>query len=313
MRWPRQAQQAQAQQAQAASGPDRRNRLQRQVDAVRRARTRAGGRPRGRRRPATPPALPPVRALSSTQQIGKQGGFTALHYAVREGHRATARLLVDGGTDLDHPTGGDESTPMLVAVINGHYDLARDLLERGADPNLTSDDGAAPALRNSEHRVVAEDLVSAARSLQAAGNELPRADAPAPGSRRRPEPAHVHAHLVRGLQRWPDGRRLHPAQRHSGEPPTPPTSTRCGCSWSMGRIPTSRHAEAALAGAASPSRAPRPSRKRGPIRPAFHPVPTGGPAVHPLHAAAGCRVRHLKGRAAAPQRARRVACQRCAT
>ena len=33
---------------------------------------------------------------------------------------------------------------MLVAVINGHYDLARDLLERGADPNLTSDDGAAP-------------------------------------------------------------------------------------------------------------------------------------------------------------------------
>ena len=33
---------------------------------------------------------------------------------------------------------------MLVAVINGHYDLARDLLERGADPNVTSDDGAAP-------------------------------------------------------------------------------------------------------------------------------------------------------------------------
>ena len=93
--------------------------------------------------PATPP-LPPVRALSSTQQIGKQGGFTALHYAVREGHRSTARLLVDGGTDLNHPTGGDQSTPMLVAVINGHYDLARDLLERGADPNLTSDDGAGP-------------------------------------------------------------------------------------------------------------------------------------------------------------------------
>lgn len=91
-----------------------------------------------------PPATPPVRALSSTQQIGKQGGFTALHYAAREGHRSTARLLVDGGTDLDHPTVGDQSPPMLVAVINGHYDLARDLLELGADPNLTSDDGAGP-------------------------------------------------------------------------------------------------------------------------------------------------------------------------
>ncbi len=94
--------------------------------------------------PPQPPAEPPVRALSSTQQIGKQGGFTALHYAAREGHRSTARILLDGGTELDHPTGGDQSAPMLVAVINGHYDLARDLLERGADPNLTSDDGAAP-------------------------------------------------------------------------------------------------------------------------------------------------------------------------
>jgi ankyrin repeat protein len=32
----------------------------------------------------------------------------------------------------------------LVAIINGNYDLARDLLDAGADPNLVSDDGAAP-------------------------------------------------------------------------------------------------------------------------------------------------------------------------
>ena len=104
----------------------------------------APGAPADSAAPPPQPALPPVRALSSTQQIGKQGGFTALHQAAREGHRSTARLLVDGGTDIDHPSAGDQSTPMLVAVINGNYDLARDLLERGADPNLTSDDGAAP-------------------------------------------------------------------------------------------------------------------------------------------------------------------------
>ena len=73
-----------------------------------------------------------------------QGGFTALHYAAREGHRSTAALLVDGGTDVNRPTAGDQSTPMLVAVINGNYDLARDFLEGGADPNLVSDDGAGP-------------------------------------------------------------------------------------------------------------------------------------------------------------------------
>ena len=104
----------------------------------------APGAPADSAAPPPQPALPPVRALSSTQQIGRQGGFTALHQAAREGHRSTARLLVDGGTDIDHPSAGDQSTPMLVAVINGNYDLARDLLERGADPNLTSDDGAAP-------------------------------------------------------------------------------------------------------------------------------------------------------------------------
>jgi ankyrin repeat protein len=32
----------------------------------------------------------------------------------------------------------------LVAVINGNYDLARELLEADADPNLLSDDGAGP-------------------------------------------------------------------------------------------------------------------------------------------------------------------------
>jgi len=94
--------------------------------------------------PATPPAEPPVRALTSAQQIGKQGGFGALHYAAREGHRSTAALLLDRGADINHPTGGDQSSPMLVAVINGNYDLGRDLLERGADPNLVSDDGAGP-------------------------------------------------------------------------------------------------------------------------------------------------------------------------
>ncbi len=94
--------------------------------------------------PPEEPEEPPVKALTSAQQIGKQGGFSALHYAAREGHRSTAALLLDGGADVNRPTEGDQSSPLLVAVVNGNYDLGRDLLERGADPNLVSDDGAGP-------------------------------------------------------------------------------------------------------------------------------------------------------------------------
>ena len=87
---------------------------------------------------------PAPRPLSYSDIVGKQGGMTALHYAVREGHFETVRALLAAGADIDGRTGGDESTPLVVATVNGHYDLAGWLLEQGADPNLASEDGVAP-------------------------------------------------------------------------------------------------------------------------------------------------------------------------
>ena len=87
---------------------------------------------------------PAPRPLSYSDIVGKQGGMTALHYAVREGHFETAKALLAAGADIDGRTGGDESTPLVVATVNGHYDLAGWLLEQGADPNLASEDGVAP-------------------------------------------------------------------------------------------------------------------------------------------------------------------------
>jgi ankyrin repeat protein len=91
--------------------------------------------------PEIPPDGPKV--LSSIEQIGIQGGFSPLHYAVRNGHAEAMRVLVDGGADINLPS-ADQSSPLLLATINGNYDLARTLLEAGADPNLLSDDGAGP-------------------------------------------------------------------------------------------------------------------------------------------------------------------------
>jgi ankyrin repeat protein len=89
---------------------------------------------------------------SAIQQIGRQGGFTALHYAARDGFADAAAMLLDAGLDIDRPSDGDRSTPMLVAILNGQYDLARTFLGRGAKPGLTSDDGVSPlfAVLNNE-------------------------------------------------------------------------------------------------------------------------------------------------------------------
>jgi ankyrin repeat protein len=85
-----------------------------------------------------------MRPPSDVDQIGRQGGFTALHYAARDGFAASALALIDAGLDINVPTAGDGSTPMTVALINGHYDLALTLLARGANPNLANDDGVTP-------------------------------------------------------------------------------------------------------------------------------------------------------------------------
>jgi len=84
------------------------------------------------------------RAPTDIEQIGRQGGFTALHYAVRDGYAEAAVVLLDAGVDINRPTDGDRSSPMVVAAINGQYDLAMTLLAKGANPNLASDDGVAP-------------------------------------------------------------------------------------------------------------------------------------------------------------------------
>jgi ankyrin repeat protein len=62
------------------------------------------------------------------------GGFTALMFAVRDGHEDVVRALVKGGSDLK-ATNGDGLTATSIAIENDRFDLARTLLDLGADAN----------------------------------------------------------------------------------------------------------------------------------------------------------------------------------
>jgi ankyrin repeat protein len=71
------------------------------------------------------------------------GGLTALLMAVREGDRESARLLLDGGANIN-ATAADLSTPLTLAIQNGFYDIAMYLIDRGADINQADVLGGTP-------------------------------------------------------------------------------------------------------------------------------------------------------------------------
>jgi ankyrin repeat protein len=89
--------------------------------------------------------LPPgERPPSYDELVGLEGGFTALHFASRDGFQGAAQLLLDRGADVNQATAGDGTSPLLMATINGEFDLAMLYLEHGADPNQVAEDGVAP-------------------------------------------------------------------------------------------------------------------------------------------------------------------------
>jgi ankyrin repeat protein len=62
------------------------------------------------------------------------GGFTALMFATRNGHTDVVQALIKGGAD-PKLTNADGATATIVAIVNDRFDLAKDLLDLGADPN----------------------------------------------------------------------------------------------------------------------------------------------------------------------------------
>ncbi len=72
------------------------------------------------------------------------GGMTALHFAARDGNLDAVKALVESRADVNQVSGGDGSSPINIAIANGHYTVGKYLLDHGADPNLPNLDGLTP-------------------------------------------------------------------------------------------------------------------------------------------------------------------------
>jgi ankyrin repeat protein len=106
---------------------------------------RPGGPAAGRGSAAKKPQIPGVdRQYQLNELVAAQGGITPLLFAVRQGYMESVRTLVQAGADVNQISGGDKTSPLLMAVINGQFDVAKYLLEKGANPRLASDNGASP-------------------------------------------------------------------------------------------------------------------------------------------------------------------------
>ncbi len=101
--------------------------------------------------------------------------WSALHYAAFSGHAEVAQFLVSRGADLNaRSTNG--STPLMMAVYEGHEAAVRQLLQLGADPGLKNDyDEGAMAWAFKHERLAIARLVGSAQEFAAAASR-PKAD-----------------------------------------------------------------------------------------------------------------------------------------
>ncbi|KAK0742691.1 ankyrin repeat-containing domain protein, partial [Schizothecium vesticola] len=81
--------------------------------------------------------------IPGSLQIPDNLGRTAMHWAATHNHEAILKVLLASGARANSRCGSGE-TPLLKAVKGRYLGMARFLLGRGADANLTDTRGSTP-------------------------------------------------------------------------------------------------------------------------------------------------------------------------
>jgi ankyrin repeat protein len=133
--------------------------------------------------PPPDPNAPPPRGFNPEEinpPVSTKGGMTALLHAARQGYLEAATALLDGGADINKTQAGDNTSPLLTAIINGQFDMAMLLVKHG---------------------VAAAHALPAAAGDGVAEAHLPRGDAGAARQGSGRQPSHRVASVVSRLHR----------------------------------------------------------------------------------------------------------------
>ena len=76
--------------------------------------------------------------------IGHQGGLAAIHIAARQGSLDAVAGIARRRSGHQPAQRRRSAHAIIVATLNGQFDLAKALLDKGADPNLAEDNGVTP-------------------------------------------------------------------------------------------------------------------------------------------------------------------------
>lgn len=95
--------------------------------------------------------------------IRDHAGYTALHYAARNGHYQICVKLLLHKADINSRTNCGGTTALHRAAMMGHTDIVKLLLKFGADPNILDADGNTPlhkAILSSPNMESIRELIS---------------------------------------------------------------------------------------------------------------------------------------------------------
>ena len=75
--------------------------------------------------------------------MSDEQGFASLFIASQNGHLDVVRLLLQKGADKDKAN-NNGTTPLLFASLNGHLEIVLLLLQKGADKDKANHNGMTP-------------------------------------------------------------------------------------------------------------------------------------------------------------------------